>query len=86
MNNDKLKKIAEHLGNLKQEAESAQNTMRAFKNKAGGVLADLALTHFRELNEMDAEDIRKFGSIISEYARSIAEDMNKLNFKVKKQG
>jgi hypothetical protein len=34
---------------------------------------------------MDADDIRQFGRIISEYTRSLAEDLNRLQFKVRKQ-
>jgi hypothetical protein len=85
MNNDKLKKIADRLSVLKLDAESAQNTMGAFKDKAGSALTDLALTHFRALNDMNADAIRKFGQIISEYSRSLAEDLNKLNYKAKNE-
>lgn len=83
MDHEKLNKIFNHLSGLKLDAEAAQNTMSDFKNNASRTITDLALTHFRELSEMDADDIRKLGSIISEYSRSLAEDLNKLNFKVK---
>ena len=84
LDNEEINKIFNHLSSLKQQAESAQNSMNVFKSNASRAVTDLAFTHFRELNDMDADDIRKFGSIISQYSRSLAEDLNKLNFKVKK--
>ena len=80
---DQLKHAYEQLRNLKSAAENAQQVMQQFKKEAGGFLTNAALKYYQELNEMDADDIRKFGEIISRHARGLAEDLNKLNYNVK---
>ena len=68
---------------LLRHAENAQKQMNSFKTEAGDFLASSALKHFSSLSEMEADDIRKFGSILSETMRTLAEDLNKLQHKIK---
>lgn len=83
--NNEMQNAFNRLTGLKLSAEQAQAGMNNFQKETGGIITDRALKHFSDLHEMDAEDIRKFGRIISEYTRSLAEDLNKLQFKVRKQ-
>jgi hypothetical protein len=83
--NDDMQNAYNRLTGLKLSAEQAQGGMNNFQKEAGGLMTDRALKHFADLNEMDADDIRQFGRIISEYTRSLAEDLNRLQFKVRKQ-
>jgi len=73
------------LTDLKSHAEQAQAGMNNFRKEAGGIITDRALKHFSDLYEMDSDDIRQFGKIISECTRTLAEDLNRLQFKVRKQ-
>ena len=68
---------------LLHHAENAQKQMNGFKTEAGNFIAASALKHFSSLSEMEADDIRKFGSILSETMRTLAEDLNKLQHKIK---
>ena len=70
------------LTDLKNHAEQAQAGMNGFRNETGGHITDRALKYFYELNEMDADDIRQFGRIISECTRTLAEDLNRQDTKV----
>ena len=83
MTNEELHSAFDRLSDLKQQAENAQQRTKDFRTNAGNFLTDAALKFYSALDEMDAEDIRKFGSIISEHTRSLAEELNRLNYKVK---
>jgi hypothetical protein len=73
--NDDLKNAYHRLTGLKNQAEGAQASMKNFRSEAGSFLTDKALKHFSELNE-----------IISECTRTLSENLNKLNYKVKTRG
>ncbi len=83
--NEDLHKAFDRLAELKQQAENAQQRTKDFLMHTGNFLTDAALKFYSNLDDMDADDIRKFGSIINEYTRSLAEDLNALNYKVKTQ-
>ena len=83
--NDQFENAYHRLTGLKNQAENAQSCMNNFRKETGSFITDKALKHFFELNEMDADDIRKFGSVISECTRTLTENLNKLNYKVKKK-
>jgi len=84
--NDQMQNAFNRLADLKNQAEQAQAGMNNFRKETGGFITDRALKYFYDLNEMDADDIRQFGRIISECTRTLAEDLNRLQFKVRNQG
>lgn len=78
--NDEFKKLK----TLEQQADAANNRMNSFQNDVAAAITDLAFHYFPELKDMDADDFRAFGKIISQHTWRLTADADKLHYQVRK--
>jgi len=82
MKHSEKEKILAELNQLKLLADVSNNRMNNFQDDLAAALTDAAFKHFGELKDMEADDIRAFGKLVSKHTWSIAAELDRLRYKV----